>query len=534
MLSPNGSTASTATPTPRFHTERTPGRRTRGGRVAKIAAAMGKPGMPWQRRAWDVSLELEADGSWAYPIVVWTVPRQAGKTTGFGPVAHERAATKSGAKCWWTAQTRQDARDSWLDMIELVQRSPLGQVADLRKSNGSEAVTYPSGGSFRPFAPTEDALHGKANELVGIDEAWAHDAAQGLALDQAILPTFTTTGGQLWIISTAGTAWSTWFLGYVERARAAVRAGRRDTIALVEYGVTDEEAAYIAEALTKYNAEPDDPAHQAARERALELVLARHPAYGHTLKLSALRQAAEGMAPGEFLRAYGNHWSTAADQVIPEHAWEAQRVARSAWQPPTPGELVLTFDVAVNGADATIGAAWRPTPTSPARVDVIDSRPGSSWVVPRLLELRDRWRVTGPIRYDGAGPNLAVADELRRKLGEEAAAPLNTRELVTACAAFLAAVLAGQLEHAGRRELDDAIASAARRNVGDGGWAYARRQSAATIAPLVAVTVAAYALDHRPPPPSSPVVVSRRPDRPGAERARARAAARARRAAARL
>src|SRR5690348_5373554 len=119
MVSPLGSTASreTTTPRPRYHTARNLARRTRGGRVAKVAAAMGKPGMPWQRGMWDVALELEADGSWAYPIVVVTVPRQAGKTTGFGPVAHERAATTPDAKCWWTAQTRQDARDSWLDML---------------------------------------------------------------------------------------------------------------------------------------------------------------------------------------------------------------------------------------------------------------------------------------------------------------------------------------------------------------------------------------------------------------------------------
>lgn len=472
---------------------------------------MGKPGMPWQRDMWDTALELLDDGSWAYTLVVVTVPRQAGKTTGFGPVAHERAATVADAKCWWTAQTRQDARDSWLEMKELIGRSPLGQVATVRESNGSEAVRYPGGGSFRPFAPTEDALHGKANELVAVDEAWAHDAAQGAALDQAILPTFTTTGGQLWIISTAGTAWSTWLLGYVMRARAAVAAGRRDTICLIEYGVDDEAAAFIAKALTEHKADPTDESLWAARDQALELILASHPGNGYTLKRKALEQALEGMSPGDFLRAYGNYWTAAAEQVIPEHAWQDRRVPAAAWTPPDPGSVVLTFDVSLDGADAAISAAWRPTPTSPTRVDLIDDRPGTSWLVPRLLELRERWRVEAPIGYDGAGANLAVADELARKIGADNVGPLNTREFVTACAAFLAAVLSGQIEHPGRPALDESIRSAARRQIGDTGWGFARRMSAATIAPLVSVVVARFALDHRPAAKPSPVVVVRRP-----------------------
>jgi hypothetical protein len=131
--------------------------------------------------------------------------------------------------------------------------------------------------------------------------------------------------------------------------------------------------------------------------------------------------------------------------------------------------------------------------------------------VPRLLELRERWRCDAPIRADGAGANLAILDELRRKLGDDAAAPLNTREYVTANAGFLADVLGGQLEQPGRPDLDEAVRSAARRQIGDSGWGLSRRMSAATIAPLVAVVVARFALDHRPPPKAAPVVVVRRP-----------------------
>lgn len=455
--------------------------------------------MPWQRDVYDVAGEVLDDGSWAYTVIVVTVPRQAGKTTLFGPVALHRTLAKPECKAWLTAQTRQDARDTWLDIVSKVRQSPLREVLKIRESNGSESTTTPTGATFRPFAPSEDALHGKANELVGVDEAWAFDAAQGAALDQAILPTFTTTGGQLWIISTAGTAWSTWLLGYVQRARQAVAAGQRDTIALFDYGVDDQGAETIERGLRE-DAPPED------LEAAFDAVLAAHPAAGFTVKKSALRQAAASMSAGDFLRAFGNYWTAASDQIIPEHDWQLRRVPLDGWSAPDLGSTVLGVAVSPDGRDGSISAAWRPRPGAPTRVDVIDARPGTSWMANRVVELRERWRVTAPVAHDSAGPVLVVADELKRK-GVETG-PLKTSEYVSACAAFLAAVLRQDLEHPGRPDLDQAVRGAARRNVGDGGWAWSRLNSAVSIAPLEAATVARWAVDHAPEPAAAPVVAS--------------------------
>jgi hypothetical protein len=454
----------------------------------------------------------------------------------FGPTAHERAAVDRDAKCWWTAQTRQDARDSWMDMWELVKRSPLGAAAKVRESNGSEAVSYPSGGSFRVFAPSEDALHGKANALVAIDEAWAFDQVEGDALDQAILPTFTTTGGQLWIISTAGTAASTWLLDYIERGRAAVAAGRRDTICLIEYGVPAEVAAQVDEAMTRYKdaeavATPADPVPagiESAYEAALVELLKYHPAapeFGGYLKVPALRQAAEKMTPGAFLRAYGNHWTGATEQVIPAHAYAAARVPASSWPAPTPGTVTLSMDVALDGESGAICATWQPAAGGPVHIDVVDERPGTDWLPARVAELRETWRVLAPVAHDSAGPVVDVADQLRRLIGPDNVRSLMLREYLTACAGLLAAFKAGEVRHCGRPALDAAVAAAARRTVGDGGWAFGRLLSPASIAPLVAAAVGRYAHLNAPPPPVKPaVVVARRdPDRRQATAARRRA-----------
>lgn len=498
------------TAAPRYATARSPERPTYGPAIGKLAAAQGTPLMPWQQLVADVAHELLPDGSWAYRLVIITVQRQAGKTTLLGPTNLHRAATRKRAKCWLTAQSRQDARDTMMDVVARVTGSPLAGLFDARRSNGSEGLTCAATGStFRVFAPSEDALHGKANELVAVDEGWAFDAAQGAALEQAILPTFTTTGGQLWLVSTAGHGRSTWLREYVERGRAAVEAGRREGIAYFEWALDPEHASTVAEGVG-----PDvDPA---ARARAVELVLAAHPAAGITLRPDALVGAMDAMSPGEFLRAYGNVWTAAADRAIAAHLWAACSNT-VPWTPPQPGLLALAFDVAADRRDGAIVAAWRDTDTGPVRLDVVDAHPGDSWLVPRLRELHARWRPQA-IGYDQVGPALDVADQLQR--GGIELRPTNAREYAAACAGFLSAVTNSQLVHRDQVALDEAVAAAATRPMGDGAWAWSRRSSSATIAPLVAATVAAWTYDHRPAPPVRPVVAS---SRSAAGRAAARA-----------
>lgn len=488
---------------PRYHTPRTPGRPSYGGAVARLAEGRGHPFMPWQRRGVDVALEVVEDPtsprgwSWAYRIVIVTVPRQAGKTTLLGDVNLHRCLLCERARTWLTAQTRQDARDTWMDVASDVTQGPLGRLFQVRRSNGSEALTTPNGSTFRVFAPTEDALHGKANELVTVDEAWAFDALQGAALDQAIIPTFTTTGGQLWIVSTAGHGLSEWLLGYIDRGRAAIAADTRGPVCFIEYGVDPQLAPMVAEGLSGQGK---------ARRRAFDAILATHPGSGYTLREDVLDQAASAMAPGEFLRAYGNLWTRTAERTIPDHLWEASAV-REGWTPPDPGNLALTFDVNLDRQAAVIAAAWRDQAAGPIRTQVIDHQPGTSWVVPRFRELADRWR-PAVMGYDRAGPAVDVADELER--GGLDLVGLTGREFAVASVGFLAALGDRRLEHHHDPALDDAIANATTRPMGDGAWVWTRRGSTGSIAALTAATTAVYLYDHRPTPAAAPVIAVRR------------------------
>lgn len=495
------------TVTARYATPRTPSRPSYGAAIAKVAEALGKPLQAWQRQVVDVATEVNPDGSWAYRTVVIHVQRQAGKTTLVGPVNLHRTLTRR-CKCWLTAQSRQDARDTWLDVAELVSRSPLGELLEDRKSNGSEALTSPLGSTFRVFAPTEDGLHGKANELVTVDEVWAFDGLAGLALEQAILPTFTTTGGQLWLTSTAGTARSTWFLDYVERGRAAVQAGVTDRIAYFEWSVDEQAAAEIEQLLTEVRraggvAAIEQPEHAARLDRALDLTMAAHP--GEYARRDAIADAALKMPPLEFLRAYGNHWTTTADGAIPAHAWRACRDLEQLKAPLTkPAGLEgLAFDVDDDDRVA-IGGSWRHGPLD--AVDVLDVVPRAD-AAARITELAQRYGLR-QVGYDKAGPALDVADELARG-GVLEPVGLSGPDQRAACPGILASINAGALVHRGTRALDDAVSNAATRDVGDGGWLWSRRDSAGSIIGLTSVTMARWLMHHKPAPIAAPVIVTR-------------------------
>lgn len=68
---------------------------------------------------------------------------------------------------------------------------------------------------------------------------------------------------------------------------------------------------------------------------------------------------------------------------------------------------------------------------------------------------------------------------------------LEGRESVQACGSLLAAVVEHELVHRDERSLNDAVAGAVRRQVGDA-WKWSRKDSTVDISPLVAATVARF------------------------------------------
>jgi hypothetical protein len=165
---------------------------------------------------------------------------------------------------------------------------------------------------------------------------------------------------------------------------------------------------------------------------------------------------------------------------IPLHAWEAVQVDVS---PGTDG-VVFGIDLPPDRSSVSVAAC------SPAddgfAVELADRRPGTDWLIPRCIELADRYEGCSFV-IDGVGPSAGFITDLQN-LGLTVRTT-SAREYSEACTRLFDAVMAKSVTHTGQSELVAAVMGANTRKLGDS-WAWSRTSSSVDISPLVAVTLA--------------------------------------------
>lgn len=423
----------------RYATPRDEAFRTFGGKVAKLSAAMGRPFMPWQRQVADTALEVDAHGLYRYSVVVLTVPRQSGKTALFAPLTAHRALTVPKGRIWVTAQLRQDARDTWAETSDAIRESPLRPLTRLRNTNGSETLTLDRS-TFRLFnAGSDKALHGKQSDLVFVDESFAFSAEQGAVILQAVMPTQATRpGAQTWIVSTAGTAASTWLRDYVTQGRHL----EPGPMAYFEWGIPED------------TEDLED----------MDLYVRHHPAVGHTIRRDALVRARAAMKPNEFARAYGNFWVSSAEWAINPAVWQG---ARSEDSVDRREPFALAVEVAADRTGAALVVCGIGRTDRRPVFEIAQTAGGVGWIVPRVLELLQQYpHMT--IVVDPTSPAASVhkaLEEHRKRRYRVPLAEFGVDELVTAHTDFLDALAGGRLGQPGDDRMDAALAATTTRTV---------------------------------------------------------------------
>lgn len=451
---------------PKYSSGRRPELRTRAPRTAAVAATvLHRPFLPWQHTAAALIGE-HTRGRRVHQLVVVTIQRQAGKTTLLFGDAVERCMTTPGYRVFYTAQTGQYAREKWQEVAEQLTgpASPIRRYVRARYTNGAERLVFTrTGAQIRPFPPTPDAMHSFQSDLIVIDEAWKFSADQGSALLQGASPTRATRpGAQIVIVSTAGTAASTFLRPMVDRGRDG-----DPSLAYLEYGLPDGADPLDVDLICHHHPAVDD----------LGLGLIERQFLVDELSTFASR-------PAEYARAYGNVWSTVAERIIDPQVWSAAVTAQLL----PPGPVTFAGAVALDRSRAAIVAV------SGGVVEVVDSRPGVDWIAARMLQLADRddAAAIGVLRF---GPDGALADAL--ELGGVTVHPMSMTDYAIACARTLDDLQTRRLRYRLHPALDAAVDAAADRYVGDG-WVWAPRRAAAPIPELVAMTVGHWVDTHRP------------------------------------
>lgn len=434
--------------------------------------------MPWQRDLYDTALEIDPKtGQLVYREVRVTVPRQSGKTAPI--IARKiwrsmRSQYLGGRQAMlYAAQTRNDARKKWeRDFVETLKASKAMQGRyHVKFANGSEHIRFRDGSTFGPISVTAVAGHGETLDDGTLDEAFAQvDDRVEAAWNPAMI---TRRHAQLWVISTAGTDASTYLRGKVEHGRALAEEGRTRGVCYVEYSADE-------------SADPGDP-------RVWRQCM---PALGHTIPEEAIqalweKHVEEGNVAG-FRRAYLNQWTSAVvDSVIPIGSWRkcADPTSKLAGRP------VLSFDVSPDRSTAAIAMAGRNVRGRP-HVEVAFHGTGTSWVVPKVVELVAKWHPADVV-VDRNSPAAALVPELLRQLPYLSPTLMTAGQSAQACGQLYDGARDPEhprsYRHLGDPLLEQALAGADRRILGDA-WAWRRKTSTSDICPLVAVTNALWSL----------------------------------------
>lgn len=394
------------------------------------------------------------------------MPRRAGKTTVNLAVNLDRLDIFDASRGWYTAQRRETAaklfRDEWLPMLD-----HLPHLYRARKSQGSEGIHKRRGSSrLQLFAPTADALHSTNVDTATVDEAWAFDIDGGEGLEGAIFPAqLTRPWRQTWIVSAGGTIESTWLDRWLD---AAGLPG----VAVFDYG-----------------ADPDAPDYDPGNP---DVWLRAHPTAGIAFPLSVLENEwARRRDDAEFERAYLNVWPRPS-QVIAAGGIDLA-LWRAAAAPSTPIARVtaVAVDVAADRSRAAIAAAGEHD--GRLVVEVLDARPGIGWVAAAVKAARAA-HGGATVVADSLVAASIVAELTRARVS---VVPVGASDHARACGTFVDRVTAGTLTHRAQAVLDDAVAGAARRPLGDA-WLWSRSRSTVDISPLVAATLAGWAAATRP------------------------------------
>lgn len=420
---------------------------------------------PWQDGAGRLILAKRADGKLAVMIggVGLSVPRQVGKTYLIAAITFALCILRPGLLVIWSAHHARTHGETFLSLQALADRAKVKpHIRQVFVGSGDEEIRFRNGSRIL-FGARE---RGFGRGIPGVDV---------IVSDEAQIMTEKALDAQLATMNTSQFGLAI-YVGTPPRPEDPSEAFTRMRSEAWAGTLTD--AVWI-ELGADPGAEPGDR-RQWARA---------NPSFPHRTPVESMLRLQRKLTPDSFLREGLGIWGEMSDKLAIDPArWRALADEASWAEDP----VAFGVDTTPDSAWTSIATAGR-GPDGRTHLELVDHRPGTAWVVDRLVELRDKWSPCATV-IDPAGPAGAFIKELMDRgfklkpdPGESQLEVLSVRDAAQACGALANAVRDDKLRHLGEPELTSAIVAAKKRSVSDA-WLWDRKNSGAIISPLVAVT----------------------------------------------
>lgn len=462
--------------------------RTLGPEVAAVATLAGFPPDPEQQFCLDVSFALDKRGRFLVFETILIAPRQNLKT-GF-------EKQRSMGKLFvcdiplfvWSAHEFDTSRRALLDVEAMIGGSDILRKQVRLTARGNVAshgavpeITLKSGATLAFRTRTAGGGAGLTGDHLGIDEGWAAQARQM----GVILPIMLARpNSQMDVLSSGCHPESAYLWDLVQRGRAG--GGRRMFYA--EWcAPPPEEVCDLGGKCDHRRATPG-----CGCDKPEVIVLAHSAVTRGRIELEKVTDLRRTMPEDEFPREImGWHDEPVAGPVaIPAAAWHDRSGADGRPDGPVAFALSAAWPDAEVGSIAIVGRHH-----GEVYAQVVEHRPGTSWMPDRMRELAEKHKPLAVV-LDDKDPAACEKTALTASLAEIGLelTSLSTTEATQAFGMLIAAVMgdAPYLRHYDQAELNDAVESAYKREVGDAHtWT---RKGPNDISPIVAVTHAAYGL----------------------------------------
>lgn len=465
---------------------------TYGDLAVDLMAAARKPLEPWQADSMDLMLSTRPDGKWScYEYAEW-VARQNGK----GGLGEARVLTGlfvlDEELLMWSAHEYKTAMEAFRRVRTLIRNlgTPISETmvdvggvpVKISNTNGEEGFErLDTEQRLKFIARSKGSGRGFSGDVNIIDETFAFTVDQ----QDALMPTLIARpNAQIVYLSSPPLTGNTGEVMFALKSRA--EAGGDDSLGYRDWGIPGD-----LDDLAKVDLDDRSLWQQANPALGLGRVTEE--------TIDRMRRSMAANGGIGFAREVLGLWPRIRQGggAIDPVQWAKLLDALSKRD----NDIALGVDIAPQRDYAAIGL-YGPNAAGKGHWQLTDYKPGTDWLVERLVELRGglnpiaiaMGRSTGAsLQVELAKVGIVVPDDVDKPVRGQLVIT-SASQMTAATGQALDAIRQGTVHHIGQRELDAAVAGAKTRETGDS-VAWSRKDADADISPLVAVSVARWAFE---------------------------------------